>query len=200
LQATVNTHISRHPPGTLVVFTDGSAAPNPGPAGAGAIFFNSSSLTSHPNCPLAAALGITTNNAGELFAVGLSVETANTAGYTGPLRIYTDSKLIQNAINNNTSAGIDNTDLLVRVKRTITIFKRADPANSVRLHWVEAHRGITQNELADKLAGTGSKRSAARNYNNQRLSNFIDSNYDFRSLTNVRGAPTLTALLRQSVT
>jgi ribonuclease HI len=194
LQTTVNNHLLNLPPNTLAVFTDGSAIRNPGPTGAGAAFFNSS----HPTVAthqIWAALGTATNNGGELVAVALAVEVADAARYTGQLHIYTDSKLIKNSLTINTPAGADNHALLTRAKTTLTAYRNRHNSNSIHLHYVDAHCDIMQNELADSLAGRGSKASARLPLSHFNLSNFANSNRQFISLAQCRKYPALKHLL-----
>jgi ribonuclease HI len=194
LQTTVNNHLLNLPPNTLAVFTDGSAIRNPGPTGAGAAFFNSS----HPTVAthqIWAALGTATNNGGELVAVALAVEVADAARYTGQLHIYTDSKLIKNSLTINTPAGADNNALLTRAKTTLTAYRNRHNSNSIHLHYVDAHCDIMQNELADSLAGRGSKASARLPLSHFNLSNFANSNRQFISLAQCRKYPALKHLL-----
>ena len=114
LQTTVNNHLARLPSGTQAIFTDGSATGNPGPTGAGAVFFNSTRPT-EANFEINASIGVATNNGGELFAIGLGVEIAEHSDYSGPIHVYTDSMIVKNALTKNTTAGNSNSALLQRV-------------------------------------------------------------------------------------
>ena len=69
------------PEGAIIVYTDGGAAPNPGPAGAGALL-----IYADREVEMVAAIGHGTNNRGELWAVGmaarlLELRTGDTAAY-----------------------------------------------------------------------------------------------------------------------
>ena len=81
-------------PDTLICYTDGSASPNPGPAGAGAVVF-----AQHPNTcyDLGKSMGFSTNNAAEVFALGMLVALLPTlmSSHTLAKRavIFCDSKL-----------------------------------------------------------------------------------------------------------
>ena len=55
-------------PNDLVCYTDGSASPNPGPAGAGASIF---SISDNYVMDLGLFIGFSTNNLGELVAIGI---------------------------------------------------------------------------------------------------------------------------------
>jgi hypothetical protein len=103
LQENIDNHLLSLPPNTLAIFTDGSAIGNPGPTGAGVVFFNST----HPTSPIFSAnasLGNASNNGGELFAIGLGIKIADKADYVGPIHLYTDSKVIKAALTKGESA------------------------------------------------------------------------------------------------
>jgi ribonuclease HI len=86
----VTKHINSLPEGTLIAFTDGSAKPNPGPAGAGAIIVKNNINPDSPFTHVAsytAAVGNASNNTGELFAVGIVLEHCKLVNYTGEIHI-----------------------------------------------------------------------------------------------------------------
>ena len=68
-------------PDTLIIYTDGSASPNPGPAGAGAVVF-----AQHPNTcyDLGKSMGFSTNNAAEIYALGMIVAHLPTHALSHP--------------------------------------------------------------------------------------------------------------------
>lgn len=83
----------------LMMFTDGGAAPNPGPCGAGAVICWSSNhreqILANPHASFYHALGTNdTNNAGELYALGMVTEIME--GFVDPLpsavHIFPDSR------------------------------------------------------------------------------------------------------------
>ncbi len=195
LQRHIDLYISSLTPGTLVTFTDGSSIGNPGPTGAGAVFFNSSHPTS-PTHSIHASLGTSTNNAGELFAIGLAIETATNAGYSGAVHVFSDSKFARDSISGAHSAGGINALLLRKVKKRICNYRCAHPNNSIRLHYVAAHQDITQNELADQQAGIGSKRAASLQQDSSLLGSFCDrDDASFLSLAHRRTHPSLLDIL-----
>ena len=63
------------------------------------------------------------------------------------------------------------------------------------LHWVDAHCGIDQNELADKQAGLGSKDAVAQQDAAYVFQRFSRSNANFLSLTQLVDYPSLNDIL-----
>ena len=62
--------IQAPPPGSLLLYSDGGAKPNPGPCGAGLV----ASLDSEWVVSLSAGLGHGSNNLGEVFAFGMALD------------------------------------------------------------------------------------------------------------------------------
>lgn len=201
----IATHLARLPPNVRYMFTDGSAKPNPGPAGAGVVIFssgaaphshhaarppnnssynntNSTNLTTqNPNfCySCAAALGHSTNNAGELIAMGIGIEACILDNYRGDIYIYTDSKLICNALRFNHNAGKINSTLLARLRKTIRDYSKLNNC-AIHINWIPGHAGIPLNEIADKLAGIGAK--ASKHINSDFNLNDTITNFGFNSI------------------
>jgi hypothetical protein len=74
-------------PEDIVAFTDGSANPNPGPCGAGACILGNTEKTT-----LVAALGQGTNNIGELWAIGMTINHVLFELNSGKIvHLFTDS-------------------------------------------------------------------------------------------------------------
>ena len=96
-----------------------------------------------------AALGVATNNVGELSAIGLALDLLDEAGFppTDRAEICTDSKYTYGLLELGWKAK-SNTDLVARLRRRLT-------GRKVRLHWVAGHVGIPENERADALANEG---------------------------------------------
>ena len=86
-------------PSDLVCYTDGSASPNPGPAGAGASIF---SLSDSYVIDLGLAIGFSTNNLGELIAIGIVLRELLSRSQADhkPTRVFlfTDSLYASNAV------------------------------------------------------------------------------------------------------
>ena len=77
--ASVVATLSCPPPSTLVYYTDGSASPNPGPAGAGTVLF----MDGLPVWIVAVPLGDSTNNIGELYAIGIALSDEGSDRFEG---------------------------------------------------------------------------------------------------------------------
>ena len=132
------------------VFTDGSAHPNPGPGGWGAVYVRDGEVIGqrHGHEPH------TTNNRMEL--------TALIAGYDlvpdgVPATVYTDSKLCVDTITKwaagwkrrgwkRKSGEVQNLDLVK------TLYERAESRPDIELRWIKAHDGSRWNEYADALS------------------------------------------------
>lgn len=93
----------------------------------------------------------TTNNRMELLAVIVALEKMKSEGHE--IHVYTDSKYVSEAINQNWLFGwakrgftkIKNPDLW---KRFYPLFKKYQP----KFHWIKGHAGHPENELVDQLA------------------------------------------------
>jgi len=132
-------------PDAAVCFTDGACKGNPGPAGAGAVV-KLPDGTVHERY---AALGVATNNVGELSAIGLAVDLLDEVGFPEDVQaeICTDSKYTYGLLELGWKAK-SNTELVARIRGRLS-------GRSVRLHWVAGHVGIPENERADALANEG---------------------------------------------
>ncbi len=128
-----------------VCFTDGACKGNPGPAGAGAVVMLPDGTT-HERY---AALGVATNNVGELSAIGLAIDILDEQGFPAESQaeICTDSKYTYGLLELGWKAK-SNTELVAKLRRKIS-------GRKVRLHWVAGHVGIPENERADALANEG---------------------------------------------
>jgi ribonuclease HI len=130
------------------VFTDGSASPNPGPGGWGAVYVIEDEI-------VAEAHGHeehTTNNRMELTAVlaALDLVPAGTSAI-----VYSDSNLVVRTINEwaagwerrgwrRKTGPVENLDLVRAV------YERWRP--ELTLTWIKGHAGYRWNEYADELA------------------------------------------------
>ncbi len=135
---------------TTGVFTDGSAVPNPGPGGWGAVYVVDNEIVGelHGHDPA------TTNNRMELLAIieGIELVPKGTSQV-----IYSDSNLAVRTVNEwapmweargwkRKSGPVENLDLV----KTLMAKLRARPELEVR--WIKAHVGFRWNEYADELA------------------------------------------------
>lgn len=151
----VNKAISSLPDGSLYAFTDGSASPNPGPTGAGALIYQKGVRTDTVLHTFSAAIGPANNNTGELFAVGIVAEQLLTMNHTKDVVIFTDSSLVIGALTKNWDMGASNRKLLDITRKLVELLKC-----KLKFKWVPGHSGIEQNESADLLAGAGASYSA----------------------------------------
>ena len=132
------------------VFTDGSAHPNPGPGGWGAVYVVDGEPVdqAHGHSPQ------TTNNRMELTALinGYDLVPEGT-----PATVYTDSKLCVDTITKwapgweragwkRKGGPVQNLDL-VKV-----LYAKAKARPELRLEWIRAHAGSRWNEYADSLS------------------------------------------------
>ena len=140
------------PPNTIVVYTDGGASPNPGPAGAGIL------LMFGKHClEIWEYLGKSTNNVAELTAILRALE--NIKNKSLPILIYSDSKSAIGVLT-GTMKATKNQDLIAQVRAEM------QKCPNLQLLKVKAHIGIQHNEHVDKLVAlardtknSGSRRS-----------------------------------------
>ena len=124
----------------LVIYTDGGARGNPGPAGCGAVIFDEnckSILATHKKY-----LGEQTNNFAEYSAVVLALEEAKKFG-AEELQLFLDSELVVKQLNGEYK--IKNQDLgklFIKIHNLKQNFKKVS----------FSHVRREQNKLADKLA------------------------------------------------
>ena len=156
--------LAKDPPrAAIFAFTDGSAAPNPGPTGAGLWV----SLPDTPAGPgveveISAALGLANNNVGEMAALELAVRTAAGALRALPflappdVLFFTDSMLSLGHIVHGWTFDAD----LALGYRARSGFHSLTQTARTRLYWVRGHSGVPGNVRADTAAGAASKLSA----------------------------------------
>ena len=132
------------------VFTDGSAQPNPGPGGWGAVYVVDGEIVAqdHGHEPW------TTNNRMELTAL---LRGADLVPEGRPTTLYTDSKLCFDTITKwapgwaaqgwkRKRGEVSNLDL---VQALYAVMQRR---SELQLAWVPAHSGLKWNEYADALS------------------------------------------------
>lgn len=132
------------------VFTDGSAQPNPGPGGWGAVYVVGGEVVDQDWGHKAA----TTNNRMELTALVAGIDLVP-AGRTAT--VYTDSRLVLDTVT-RWAAGwerrgwrrkggeIANLDLVKEA------YERVRDRPELRVEWIAAHAGNRWNEYADALS------------------------------------------------
>jgi ribonuclease HI len=139
------------------IWTDGSANPNPGPAGAGAwiLFPDGASVEA------SSALGNGTNNLGELWAIGSGLErTVQHPSFRIPMNIhvFTDSEYALGILSKGWRAG-DYSYIATAIRKLIR-----EHSLCLNFHKVAAHVGIPGNERADRLAARGTEVSTGIGY------------------------------------
>ena len=138
---------------TTGVFTDGSAVPNPGEGGWGAVYVVDSIVVAESF----GYGGQTTNNRMELTALIHAVDLVPEGTAT---HVYSDSNLAVRTINEwaagwekrgwrRKSGPVENVDL---VKEVYGAYRERP---ELTLVWIKAHVGFTWNEYADELANQG---------------------------------------------
>jgi ribonuclease HI len=143
----------------IVIFTDGSAYPNPGPGGWGALLIDQ---TSHREKELSGSEPDTTNNRMELKA---AVEALRALKVSCQVELFTDSQYLQLGItewmdkwikNNWRTADrkpVKNQDLWQELNREAH-------RHFVHWRWVRGHAGNECNERVDQLAGDARRKVA----------------------------------------
>ena len=132
------------------VFTDGSAHPNPGPGGWGAVFVRNGQVVDQVH----GAEDNTTNNRMELTAL---IAAYDLVPEGEPTSVYTDSRLCVDTITKwaagwkrngwrRKSGDVQNLDLVKR------LYALAEARPEVQLKWIKAHDGSRWNEYADSLS------------------------------------------------
>jgi ribonuclease HI len=132
------------------VFTDGSATPNPGPGGWGAVYVAGGRVVDQAHGHEAH----TTNNRMELTALlaGFDLVPDGTAA-----TIYTDSRLAVDTITTWAPAWERNgwrrkTGPIQNLELVQALYAKAQARPELRLEWIRAHAGNRWNEYADSLS------------------------------------------------
>jgi ribonuclease HI len=135
------------------IFTDGACSGNPGPGGYGILM-----RVPEKNYQKTYSKGFrkTTNNRMELMAVIFALSKLKSP--ENDVHIYTDSKYVADAINQNWIYGwikrgwknVKNPDLWQEFHK---LYKIHHP----KIHWIKGHNGHPENELCDQLAVAASQ-------------------------------------------
>lgn len=135
------------------VFTDGSATPNPGVGGWGAVYVIDDEIVGELN----GGVPSTTNNRMELTALLRGLELVP-AGH--PVTLYSDSQLAVRTLTEwafaweargwrRSRGPVENLDLVQ------PLFEQVRARPELRVAWIRAHVGHRWNEYADRLAAAG---------------------------------------------
>jgi ribonuclease HI len=134
------------------VYTDGGAAPNPGPGGWGALVVDQESGQERE---LSGVEGATTNNRMELTAAISALEAIEPGARVD---LYTDSQYLRQGITTWLRSWIRRNWQRARDAGpvlNVDLWKRLDHARTshdVHWHWIKGHAGHPENERVDALA------------------------------------------------
>lgn len=131
----------------IVIYTDGGASGNPGPGGYGVVMNYRNHVKEFSD-----GFKLTTNNRMELLGVIVALENLKTNEL--PVRVYTDSRYVVDAIEKGWLDSwvkkqfkkIKNPDLW---RRFLVIYRSFI---DIKFIWVKGHAGDPLNERADRLA------------------------------------------------
>ena len=136
----------------LIVYTDGACKGNPGIGGWGAVMNYNGVVKEIYGAELN-----TTNNRMELLA---AIETLKSLKRKCPVRIFTDSKYLQNGVKSwmaNWKANGWKTSAKKEVKNKDLwqMLDQLSSENEIIWEWVKGHSGNAGNDKADELANKG---------------------------------------------
>jgi len=135
----------------VVCYTDGSASPNPGPSGAGACFFVQ---TPDLVADLGKSRGFSTNNAAELYALGMLalklVDLLASHPHVKRAVVFCDSKIAIDACDRpKKSKNLANASIVRALQKTMEF---ARLKLGIELRWVKGHTTVGGNERADLIS------------------------------------------------
>lgn len=139
----------------IEIYTDGACSGNPGKGGYGIVMKVPEKQYERR---FSKGFRLTTNNRMELLAVIVALEKLKSPD--NDIHIFTDSKYVSDAVNQNWIAGwvkrgfknVKNPDLWQRI---IPLLKIHNPT----FHWIKGHAGHPENEICDQLAVKASQSS-----------------------------------------
>lgn len=143
------------------LYTDGACSGNPGTGGYGTILVYIDSNGSKHEKEFSEGYKVTTNNQMELMAVIVGLEALKKPC---EVTIYSDSKYVVDAFNNNWIEGWIQKGWKTAGKtpvKNVELWKRllkAKENHSVTFVWVKGHAGHEYNERCDTLAVNASKK------------------------------------------
>ena len=143
------------------LYTDGACSGNPGTGGYGTILVYIDSNGSKHEKEFSEGYKVTTNNQMELMAVVVGLEALKKPC---EVTIYSDSKYVVDAFNNNWIEGWIQKGWKTAGKtpvKNVELWKRllkAKEIHSVTFVWVKGHAGHEYNERCDTLAVNASKK------------------------------------------
>ncbi len=137
------------------IFTDGSARPNPGPGGWGAVYVREGKVIEHKY----GHEKDTTNNRMELTGL---IEACKLVDPATAIEVYTDSELCVNTINQWAPAWEKNgwkrkTGPIKNLELVKELYALCKARPLLKLKWIKAHNGWLWNEYADSLSTAWSR-------------------------------------------
>ncbi len=139
----------------VTIYTDGACANNPGKGGYGAILMYTKNNNETVQKELSRGFKNTTNNRMELLAV---VDALNSLKIPCKVKLYSDSKYVVDAINQNWLAGWQEKNWKLNTKnpvKNIDLWKKfleVQKIHDIEFIWVKGHDSNKYNEKCDKLA------------------------------------------------
>lgn len=130
--------LDRPQEGVVQIYTDGASSGNPGPSGIGVVLVYGSQRKE-----IGEYIGEATNNIAELLAIRKGLAAVKKKNL--PVRVYTDSSYAHGVLTRNWKAK-KNQELIAAIRNDMAAFK------DLRLVKVEGHKGVVENERADRLA------------------------------------------------
>jgi ribonuclease HI len=151
--------IAAVPDTAITAFTGGTATPNPGPAGAGVVFYHQSREIQ----TIYKSLGNSSNNIGDIYAIGMALTyfRANYATQFDSIHIFTDSHYASESIRGRYSPKT-NREIIHEASELYLSFHSPTKSRSrAQIHWTPTQVGIRGNERAEEIANIGSAESRA---------------------------------------
>ena len=163
-QAAAHAHamkiIAGLPSGTVIAFTDGASRGNPGPTGAGCAL----TMQGEEGVLMErfVALGSSTNNTSELWAIGMALEMLRSLPHAGrpySLHVLTDSTVSMGLLKGKSVSRIKS-EIVLAIRDLRDSLKKEGILGSLHIDWIPGHAGVQGNEHTDFLANLGADRSA----------------------------------------
>ncbi|MBI5582086.1 MAG: ribonuclease HI [Deltaproteobacteria bacterium] len=129
--------------GVVHIYTDGASSGNPGPSGIGVVLIYGSQRKE-----IGEYIGEATNNIAELLAIQKGLAAVKKKNL--PVRVYTDSSYAHGVLTRNWKAK-KNQELIAAIRKDMAAFR------DLRLVKVEGHKGVVENDRADRLAVAATK-------------------------------------------
>ena len=150
------------PPNSLAIFTDGSSLEGQTKCGAG-LHITRQGGSNDPlsnNVNISIALGRNDNNFGEMAALLIAIKIAHTHNIAfpdEPIHIFTDSLLSVGFLNDTWPSPT----CKPLAHATRELYDKGLQEHKLRLYWIKGHSKILGNEICDKEAKKGAKRTSS---------------------------------------